>query len=99
MFFPKPRDFVFAVTETPDGPVALLCSKQHWQEHKTMEDEHLGIEEILPDYMQEEVMEGTFAIHDSKSIADAHADLVRRGFTLDPSFVEFIRSRSSTPTG
>jgi hypothetical protein len=83
------KDIYFHVRETPDGICALLCPIKFFTKEGCMYDQHLGISELLPAYLHED-MECMF--FSNKSVEETRQDLISKNFVELNEFSEFCDS-------
>jgi hypothetical protein len=101
----QPKDFYFCVGKDPDlcsmvasgmygedevsTTLVVIVPIEFWKDNHYVYDQHLSIENIIPDYMSE-CMESHF--ESSKSVEETRNDLLSLGFKELDEFTQFTRS-------
>jgi hypothetical protein len=85
--FTSPSDYYFTICPTDDGPCAIICPASYFDEQHCLYDQHLLIEQLLPDDF-EQIMEATFLF--DRTDSSARKELLKRGFKENVGFTAFI---------
>lgn len=100
--------WLFAVVTSDEGILVIFTPENYWRDHHVAYDAHVSheLEAFLPDYFDDEIVEGTFLIPWTNLTMTAERvvndllrgqDLtsIRWGFKQDPEFDAFIASVSN----
>ena len=85
----RPKDFYFATSHDEESTVVYIVPADYYEKFGCMYDDSIPIVQHLPNYL-EEIFECVYEAPREMNLDFIHADMLRRGFSHNYFFQQFI---------